>query len=303
MNAPLPTRLFSSLGFKRKDLSIIVAALWREIVDHEILTRSAAISFYAMLAFVPFIAVLFAISIQVLDPANIFHIHVDGMQHRTIKTLEHSLRLLIPEDGYQVVHAQFKRMELTHPVTVLSLGSLLSLWVSSSLFMAVMDALNHIYAVKEKRRYWRRRILAMFMTIVQSVFLLTSLLTIVAWPQILEMLGLGTFESIVVSVVHFGLAFLVTITSFALTFQIGPRCTQRTAWITPGSLIGSVVFLAVSYGFRVYVQNFGSYNQVYGSLGGVMVLMLWFWVSSVVLLSAAATNKVLEEVEQGLTPI
>jgi membrane protein len=63
------------------------------------------------------------------------------------------------------------------------------------------------------------------------------------------------------------------------------------------------VFLAVSYGFRVYVQNFGSYNQVYGSLGGVMVLMLWFWVSSVVLLSAAATNKVLEEVEQGLTPI
>jgi membrane protein len=256
-----------------------------------------------MLAFVPFIAVLFAISIQVLDPANIFHIHVDGMQHRTIKTLEHSLRLLIPEDGYQVVHAQFKRMELTHPVTVLSLGSLLSLWVSSSLFMAVMDALNHIYAVKEKRRYWRRRILAMFMTIVQSVFLLTSLLTIVAWPQILEMLGLGTFESIVVSVVHFGLAFLVTITSFALTFQIGPRCTQRTAWITPGSLIGSVVFLAVSYGFRVYVQNFGSYNQVYGSLGGVMVLMLWFWVSSVVLLSAAATNKVLEEVEQGLTPI
>jgi membrane protein len=303
MNAPLPTRLFSTLGFKGKDLSIVAAALWREIVDHEILTRSAAISFYAMFAFVPLIAVLFAISIQILEPGNVFHVHMDGVQHRTINILEHYLRMLIPEDGYKVVDDQFKRIEGAHPVTVLSVGSLLSLWVSSSLFMAVMDALNHIYAVKEKRRYWRRRMIAMFMTVVQSIILLTSLVTIVAWPQILNMLGLGVIASMVVSVAHFVLAFMITVTSFALTFQIGPHCTQRTAWVTPGSLLGSIVFIAVSYGFRLYVQNFGSYNQVYGSLGGVMVLMLWFWVSGAVLLTAAATNKVLEEVEEGLSPL
>ncbi len=303
MNAPLPTRLFSTLGFKGKDSRIVVRALWREIVDHEILTRSSAISFYAMLAFVPLIAVMFAVSIEIFQQWQLLNIQVDGVQHQTIATLEHSLRLVIPEEGYKVVVEQIERMESAHPVTVLSIGSLLSLWVSSSLFMAVMDALNHIYAVKEKRRYWRRRMISMVMTVVQSVILLTSLITIVAWPQILKMMGLSAAVAMVASAVHLFVAFLITVISFALTFQIGPHCEQRTAWITPGSFIGSFLFLAVSYGFRLYVQNFGAYNKVYGSLGGVMVLMLWFWVSSVVLLTAAAINKVLEEVEEGLKPL
>ena len=145
--------------------------------------------------------------------------------------------------------------------------------------------------------------ISMVMTVVQSVILLTSLITIVAWPQILKMMGLSAAVAMVASAVHLFVAFLITVISFALTFQIGPHCEQRTAWITPGSFIGSFLFLAVSYGFRLYVQNFGAYNKVYGSLGGVMVLMLWFWVSSVVLLTAAAINKVLEEVEEGLKPL
>ena len=302
MNAPLPTRLFSTLGFKGKDAKVVARAIWREIVDHEILTRSAAISFYAMLAFVPLIAVLFAVSIQVFQQWEALNIKVDGVQQRTISALERSLHQVIPEEGYKVVVEQIERVEAAHPVTVLSIGSLFSVWVASSLFMAVMDALNHIYAVKEKRRYWRRRAISMFMTVVQSVILLSSLIMIVAWPQILKMLGLSTFAATIVSIVHFIVGFSLAIISFALTFQIGPHCEQRTAWITPGSFLGSLLFLAVSYGFRFYVQNVGSYNKVYGSLGGVMVLMLWFWVSSVVLLTAAATNKVLEEVEEGLTP-
>ena len=303
MNYPLPTQLFSTLGFKGKDSKIVAQALWSEIVNHEILTRSAAISFYAMLAFVPLIAVIFAVSIELVQDSQLLNLHFETVQPKTILALEHTLHQIIPEDAYTVVLEQIKRFDSAHPVTVLSLGSIMSLWIASSLFMAVMDALNHIYAVKDKRRYWRRRVLAMFMTLVQSVLLLSSLISIVAWPQILRVLGLSYVDSFLLSVGHMLAAFTLTIISFALTFQIGPHCTQRTAWITPGSLIGTTLFLAGSYAFRSYVQNFGSYNKVYGSLGGVMVLMLWFWVSAVVLLTAAAINKVLEEVEEGLSPL
>ena len=82
--------------------------------------------------------------------------------------------------------------------------------------------------------------------------------------------------------------------SFALTFYVGADAQQSWEWLTPGSLLGTLVFLAFTFVFRIYVQNFASYDKTYGSLGGVMVLLLWFWVSSVVLLAAGQMNKVIE---------
>jgi membrane protein len=87
----------------------------------------------------------------------------------------------------------------------------------------------------------------------------------------------------------------VVLLSFALSFYVAPDVEQRWEWITPGSLIGTVVFLAESFGLRVYVQHFSNYDKTYGSLGGVMVLLLWFWISSLVLLTAAQMNKLIEE--------
>lgn len=157
-----------------------------------------------------------------------------------------------------------------------------------------MDALNRIYGFRDRRSYWQRRALAMLMTLVQSVFVLGCLASIVAWPQFMSRLGLVGITSMIVSTLHMVAAFAVTLVSFALTFQIGPPSKQRMFWITPGSFFGAVIFIAISFGFRLYVQNFGAYDRVYGSLGGVMVLLLWFYLTSAVILGAAATNKVLE---------
>jgi membrane protein len=220
------------------------------------------------------------------------------VEHQTINELQNSLRNMFPEDAYDVVQKQIQRMHQAHPVTVLSIGSVISLWVASTLFMSVMDALNHIYGVQEKRRYWRRRVLAMVMTVIQSIFFLGCLGSIVIWPQVITRLGLQGFASYLLSFLHLVVAFIATLISFALTFQIGPPSKQRVFWITPGSLFGAAIFIAISFGFRTYVQNFGAYDRVYGSLGGVMVLLLWFWLTSAVVLGAAATNKVLEELHE-----
>ena len=87
----------------------------------------------------------------------------------------------------------------------------------------------------------------------------------------------------------------IVLLSFALSFYVAPDADQRWEWITPGSLVGSFAFLLASLGFRLYVQNLANYDRTYGSLGGVMVLMVWFWISSMVLLSAAQMNKLIED--------
>ena len=87
---------------------------------------------------------------------------------------------------------------------------------------------------------------------------------------------------------------LMVLFSFALTLYVSADAQQSWEWLTPGSLLGTLAFVAFTFGFRIYVQNFAAYDKTYGSLGGVMVLLLWFWVSSVVLLAAGQMDKVIE---------
>ena len=88
--------------------------------------------------------------------------------------------------------------------------------------------------------------------------------------------------------------FLMVLLSFALTFYVGPNARHRWAWVTPGSLAGTIAFLVFCILFRLYVQNFGSYNKSLGALGGVMVLLFWFWVVALVLLGAAEMDRAIE---------
>ena len=134
------------------------------------------------------------------------------------------------------------------------------------------------------------------MTVIQAAILIGALVTIVAWPQILHWLGMrsGT-AALMATVIHWTVVLIMVLLSLALAFYVGPDADQRWEWITPGSLAGAFVFMLASYGFRLYVQKFANYDKTYGPLGGVMVLMFWFWISSVVLLASAQINKVIED--------
>src|SRR5439155_13048567 len=109
-------------------------------------------------------------------------------------------------------------------------------------------------------------------------------------------LGLNEFgmAAYLATLAQWVVIFVMVLSSFALAFYVGPDAEQRWEWITPGSLVGAPLFLLASWGFRVYVQNFANYDKTYGSLGGVMVLMFWFWISSLILLASAEINKVIE---------
>ncbi|MGO9468233.1 MAG: YihY/virulence factor BrkB family protein, partial [Isosphaeraceae bacterium] len=219
-----------------------------------------------------------------------------GLGHLTVDQLEATLRSLFPNEAYVLVRDQIARIQNEPPLALLSLGVVISLWSASSLFLVVIDALNRTYGVKETRSFVKLRLRAFAMTLIQAACLLGSLVAIVAWPQILRVLGLEPSGAVawVAAAVRWTVVFLMVLLSFALTFHVGPNAQHRWAWVTPGSLAGTIAFVVFCVLFRLYVQNFGSYNKSLGALGGVMVLLSWFWVVALVLLGAAEMDRVIE---------
>jgi membrane protein len=293
-----PLRLKEALTLGGLSVRELATRTWKKMNENEILTRAAAVSFYAILAFIPFLGLTLTFVVQLLpDLTGLTH-QETGIGNLTVNQLQSTLRQLFPPEVSDVIKDQIVRLQKETqegpPLTLLTVGLAITLWLASSLFLAVIDAMNRIYRVHETRSLVKLRLTAMGMTVVQAIILIGSLLAIVAWPLEGKALGLSAGAAALGELVQVTVIFVMVLLSFALAFFVGPDADQRWEWITPGSLIGSIVFLAVSYAFRLYVADFANYSKTYGSLGGVMALAFWFWISSVVLLTAGQVNKVIE---------
>jgi membrane protein len=288
-------RLREALSLGGLSLRELVSRTWKKIVENEIMTRAAAVSFYAMLALVPFLGLVLSIVVDLLPDLRGPSGTTIGFANQTVGELRQTLRSIFPKEAYDVFEAQIARLQEQPKGGIISLSLAVTLWLASSLFVAIIDAMNRIYGVNETRSFVKLRSTAMVMTIVQAIILVGSLLMIVAGEEIVKWMGVKPPASALATAIQWIVVLIMVLLSFALSFYVGPDADQRWEWITPGSLVGALVFLLVSFGFRLYVQNFANYNKTYASLGGVMVLLFWFWVSSLVLLSAAQMNKVIED--------
>lgn len=274
----------------------VAVGMWKRMEEHDSMTWAAAIAFYALFATVPILALFLVVTLLQLPDLSGASGRTTGFGHLTVDQLEATLMALFPHEAYVLVRDQIARIQAAPPVRLVSLGVAIALWTASSLSLTIMDALNRIYGVKETRSFVKLRLTAMAMTLLQAACLLGSLVMIVAWPQILRVLGLDANGALawVATAVRWSAVFLMVLLSFALTIYVGPDARHRWAWVTPGSLTGTIAFLVFCILFRLYVQNFGSYNKSLGALGGVMVLLFWFWVVALVLLGAAEMDRVIE---------
>lgn len=272
----------------------LLARTWNKINDNEILTRASAVSFYAMIALVPMLGLLLAILVQFLPDLTQPGDHGRGPGKMTVAQLESSLRQMLPEEGYKVVSEQISRLQKSPPFGLLSIGLLIALWTSSSLFLEIMAAMNRVYGVMETRSLLRLRLTAIVMTLIQAGILLGALAAIVAGPEVLHWIGMRGGSAVAATAIQWVVVILMVLFSFALTLYVAADAQQSWEWMTPGSLLGTLAFLAFTFFFRIYIQRYAAYDKTYGSLGGVMVLLLWFWVSSVVLLASGQMNKVIE---------
>lgn len=164
--------------------------------------------------------------------------------------------------------------------------------------MAMCSTLNTAYDITESRPWWRLRLTAIGLTVGLALFTLISMTLVVAGPMLAEWLaetlGFGPVFEWTWKVVQWPVVFLLISTAIALVYYFAPDAEQDWIWITPGSVLAAALWIAGSLGFRFYLTNFGDYNETYGAIGGVMVLLLWFYVSGMALLIGAELNAEIE---------
>lgn len=270
---------------------LVLRAVNFALTRHEILSRASAIAFCAMLSFIPFITLVLTIGAHLLPTLGV-HATADpsslGLTAQQVATF---LRAIFPADAAALILDQISRIQEQPPLAVISITLFLALWTSSGLYSEIIIALNRILSTQETRPFWRVKLLTMGMVMLETALFFVAFVIVLAWPSVMTFLGLTAGAAILAGLVHWLLLFALIYLSFAIIFHLGPDDQKRRHWVSPGALFGTLIFLLTTFGFRIYLEHFAHYSTAYGSLGGVMMLMFWFWLMSLVLLIAAEINK------------
>ncbi len=240
---------------------------------------AGSVTFFCVLALFPFLIFLVALLSLVLDPTS-------------VQKMVDQLRIVAPGQVADIIGTQLKSITSEKRVGLLTFGAAAAFISASGGIVAVIDALNTSYGVKETRPFWKVRALAFGVTLGAAAFSVVAALLAVGAPAVASWLG-EPFATLVVWL-RLPLAGLMMMSLWAALYYWLPDVEQQFRFITPGSVVGVLVWVLASYGFSFYVSHFGSYDATYGTLGGVMVLLMWMWVSSQVLLIGSEINALLE---------
>lgn len=266
---------------------------WRELVRRTIsetleddgLGVAAQMAYYFFFALFP--ALLFLIALAA-------SIGTESLIDRVIPRLEGTL----PPDVVGIIRDQLTQIAQSGTGGILTFGALVALWSSSAALVAIIGATNRAYDVTEARPWWKQRLTAILLTIGLALFILVSATLVVAGPElaswVASRVGLGAAFEWSWKILQWPVIFALIVTGFALVYYFAPNVEQDFIWLTPGSLVAALLWIAGSLGLRFYIVNFGSYNETYGAIGGVMVLLLWLYVSGLVLFVGAEMNAELE---------
>jgi membrane protein len=251
-----------------------------------VLDLSAQQAYYYFFALFP--AILFLISIGSFFPLYHLMDNVVGMLGR-----------FAPPDVIQIVQEQMLKLSNRDSSGILTIAFLITIWSSSGAMVSIITTLNAAYDITESRPWWRIRATAVLLTIGLSLFILGSIFLVLAGPALAERIVansayLGTAFKWAWWILQWPVVFLLVVTGVGLVYYFAPDAEQDWVWITPGSVLATVLWLAVSLGLKFYIKFSGGYNETYGTIGGVMVLLLWFYLSGLALLLGAELNSEIE---------
>lgn len=256
----------------------------KEASADDVFGLAAQLAYYFLLALVP--AIVCLVALTGFLPESV----IDGMLR--------SAADVMPPDILPLLQDQVTSVRRGNHGGLLSFGLLMALWSSSAAMVAITSALNRAYDIEEGRPWWRVRLNALLLTMSLAVFVVMAFTLVVAGPDIAaalaSRLGLGKVFTTVWNIVQWPVAFLLVVVAVALINYLAPDAEQDWVWITPGAVLATVLWLLVSLGFRYYVTHFGNYNATYGSLGAVIVLLLYFYISGVAILVGAEMNAEIE---------
>jgi membrane protein len=242
---------------------------------------AAGVAFFAFLAIFP--AMIAAITL--------YGIFADP---ETVAAQVRDLSAALPEQAQPILLDQLQSVASASNGALgfsLVVSLLAALWSASSGTGNLLKAINIAYDEDESRGFLKVRGIALALTLGAIVFMLLTLALVAVVPVVLDALPLGTLGTVLAQVLRWVLLVVLVVVALAVTYRVAPdRDLPRFAWVSTGSLVATVLWIIGSIAFSLYVNNFGSYNKTYGAIAGVVVLMLWLYLTSYIVLLGAEIN-------------
>jgi membrane protein len=258
--------------------AVVARRVYARLWQHDVFDRAASLSYYFLFALFP--TLLFLTALLGLLP-------VPKLMDRL---LDYITRML-PGDAASLLTRTLAEIVKGARGSLVSIGVLAALWGAASGMVSIRTALNVAYGAHDRHPWWRQRFDAMALTVWFSVFTLLALVLLVFGERVGDAvagaLGVGAVFTRAWNIARWPLILLLALLGITLVFHFAPAVRHRWHWVTPGSAFALIGWLLASYGLRLYVGYFGNYNATYGSIGGVILLMLWLYLSSLTLLVGA----------------
>lgn len=258
--------------------SQVVRDQWRPLLKNvgnnylrdEVSLAAPGVAFYYFLAFIPFGVVAVALLGLILEPQN-------------VQDVFGSVLKLLPKQGQELAREQLTRLAAAKDSTLgwtTAVGILISLWSASTGSRALISAFNVIHRLKEERSFLKTRLMAMAITLCMILSLTVFAFLVAVLPAIIDLIPLESVTKIIIEYVRWPLLMALMMFGIALLDRYAPSGAKPPMrWVGPGAAVGATLWLIVSVGLSIYVSNFGSYSKTYGSLAGVILTMLWLYLT------------------------
>lgn len=270
--------------------------LYEKSIEEDIFSSAAQVAFYFSFAIFPLLLFLVTLLGIVLGSANDFR-----------SDLYYYLASIMPISAFELVRTTIEEITKNSSGSRLTVSLLVALWSASAGVDSLRSALNGVYGYKEKRSWFLTKAISVTFT-----FVLTFLITIAlggvfyGWQGIshlFSVLGLDVTSPYVLVALQWLITFLLVLVVFEILYNVLPSRTPfRWFWITPGAFVGIILWLLLSSGLRTYLYYWNTYDRFYGSLGAVIILMLWLYLTSLVILIGGAINSIIADIRQGPGP-
>jgi membrane protein len=264
--------------------------LAKRISDNAVTDRAATLAYYFVFALFPFLFTL--VTLAAYLPVQ-----------NSIQDLMARLDPLMPEEAMAIIRTQLHRLATQQRPRLLTFGLLLAIWSASRGIDGLRTALNLSYDVKESRPWWRVQGMAVGITVATSALMLLAIAGLAlgssAGLWLASKLHVDQFWLLLWGWLRWPITAAGVMLVLALLYYFLPDVKQEWRYVTPGSLLGTLLWLLMTWGFSLYAENFGIYDKTYGAIGGIIVLMTWFYISGFVFTLGGEVNALLEHASDG----
>ena len=282
-------RRIKPIGFAGLSLYDVAIFFWKGLMEGAITTRASSLAFNFFLAFFPSIIVFFTL---------IPYIPIEGLQ----ETLMELLAVVLPPSTNEITFTTLDDIINNPRGGLLSLGFILALYFSTNGINSLIEAFNSSYHIREIRPLIQQRILSLGLTLLLSVMLIIAIGLIIFGTVVVSYLVENSIiTSSAADLIIYGKWMVMLAMLFfgiSILFHLGPALKSKWKLFSPGSIFATIFIIITSIGFNYYINNFSQYNKIYGSIGTLMIILLWMYFNSIILLTGFELNASISNAKQ-----